>query len=383
MRSEIHSGNDNPADRQVTGMTKALDAAAAYEEIGDNDKLPSLPAVSVLMLVHNHAPYLAQAIEGVLAQDCDFRFELLIGEDASSDDSLAIALHYQHLRPDVVRVVRWCKNAGMNANQRALFALARGGHFAFCEGDDYWCHRGKLAAQHALLFANPEAGCVHSDWVRAVERRGAFDIDMRNTMHRRVRPALLQGDLFHAFHFPKILRTCTVMQTRSAVEAFHASELATRDYLFVDTVRSSYITSRWKVLYWPEIGSVYRERHSSALRSGPRAFLRFLRSSLDFDEHARRFFNGRADYPHAYRWECSLGLLLRSLQAGDFPSLVDATRGLHRRHSAWGFVRAATAAIRLRWPALRVNQRPMPVAVRSESSKAISANQTGNMGHSA
>lgn len=333
----------------------------SFTEISDPGRLAGSPSVSVLMLVHNHASYLAEAIEGVLAQACEFPYELLIGEDASHDGSLAIALRYQQRHPEIVRVIRWHANVGMNANQRQLFALARGEFLAYCEGDDYWCHPGKLVGQRALLQSHPAAGCVHADWVRAKPVKAGFRINWHKSMHRRVPPSLLQGDLFHVFNFPKILRTCTLMQRRSAVEAFHASELSIPDYRFVDTVRSSYISSRWPVLYWPEIAAVYRESPGSVLRSGMSAFLGYLRSSLQFDDDARRFFAGRSDYPWNYRWECAIGLLLRGLRSADATTLAEALQDL-RRHGVMTFMRAAVTAIRIRWPTLRPNLRKVPMA---------------------
>src|SRR3546814_7902501 len=61
------------------------------------------PLVSVLMITYNHAEYLAEAIEGVLNQECDFPFELIIGEDASKDATLEVALDYQKRFPDIIR----------------------------------------------------------------------------------------------------------------------------------------------------------------------------------------------------------------------------------------------------------------------------------------
>ena len=63
-------------------------------EVSDQLCLDKHPRVSVLMIIYNHAPYLAEAIEGVINQKCDFPFELIIGEDLSSDATRSIALEY-------------------------------------------------------------------------------------------------------------------------------------------------------------------------------------------------------------------------------------------------------------------------------------------------
>lgn len=324
-----------------------------HTDISDPRLLAATPVVSVLMLAYNHGPWIAEAIESVMAQDCGFAYELIIGEDGSSDDSRAIALHYQRLHPDRIRVVYPPRNAGAHANHRRVFALARGEFVAYCEGDDYWCRRDKLSAQVALLRADEGAAMVHADWVRATPRNGRWRVAWKRSMHRHLPRHRLQGDLFSVFYFPRILRTCTVMQRRSAVQAFNASGLTTSGYRFVDTVRNAYFTARWRVAYWPQVAAVYRESPGSALRSGRKAFLGFLRSGLAFDSAAREFFHDRPDYPASYRWECAVGLALQAFRIGDFATVRDAVQDLRLHYDARQFMRAGIAAVRMRWPEWR------------------------------
>ena len=68
------------------------------------------PLVSVKMITYNHAPYIARAIEGVLHQKTVFPFELVIGEDCSTDGTREIVFKYQRKHPDVIRVVASEKN---------------------------------------------------------------------------------------------------------------------------------------------------------------------------------------------------------------------------------------------------------------------------------
>lgn len=240
------------------------------EEISDADKLPPRPLVSVLMITYNHADYLAEAIEGVVKQQCDFPIELIIGEDASKDATRAIALEYQRRYPHIIRILYSAANVGMNANGQRTFDAARGEFVAFCEGDDYWCARDKLARQVALIVHDPEVGIVHTDWLRSRPGSNGWTVDWRHSVHRRVPFTLLEGRLFSAFHFPKILRTCTVLLRRSTVVSCKASGVFRREYRFGDTVLAAYVTSRWKVAYVPSAMAVYRESPLSALRSEKR-----------------------------------------------------------------------------------------------------------------
>ncbi len=61
--------------------------------------------VSVLMLTYNHEPYIAQAIESVLMQETDFDFEIVIGEDCSTDKTREIISNYAAKYPSRVLVL--------------------------------------------------------------------------------------------------------------------------------------------------------------------------------------------------------------------------------------------------------------------------------------
>ena len=129
-------------------------------ETSDPAALPEKPLVSVVMTAYNHGKYIREAIEGVLKQETDFSFELVIGEDCSPDDTRAICLEYQRRRPDLVRVLWSDENVfgAPGGNENRIQAHCRGEFLAYCEGDDYWTDPHKLQKQVDLLRRHPEAG---------------------------------------------------------------------------------------------------------------------------------------------------------------------------------------------------------------------------------
>lgn len=330
-------------------------------ETSDPAVLAAAPLVSVLMLAYNHAPYLAQAIEGVVSQQCDFPFELIIGEDASQDETLAIALAYQRRYPHIIRVIHSRRNVGMNANGGRIFDRARGELIAFCEGDDYWCSPHKLARQVEVIRADARVGIVHADWVRSRFSGDSWHHDFRKSVHCRVPPRLLQGDLFATWYYPRILRTCTVLLRRSILVDLGASGLIQHEYRFGDSVLAAYVTSKWRVAYVPEVVAVYRESAGSALRSGPASRVGFYKSALEFDSDARAYFAGRARYGDGYRWESGVALLLWSLRARDSRSVVFALSDMWRHFGLLHFLVMGCRTIAMRWPMLRRQLRVLPV----------------------
>lgn len=124
------------------------------------------PLVSISCLTYNHGKFLKQTLEGFLMQKTEFLFEVLIHDDASCDDTIAIIGSYQAKYPQIVKPIFQDKNL-WSQGKRALsatynFPRARGKYIAMCEGDDYWTEPTKLQQQVDFLESHPNyIACVH------------------------------------------------------------------------------------------------------------------------------------------------------------------------------------------------------------------------------
>ena len=72
--------------------------------------------VSVCIFVYNLEKYISQAIESVLMQKTNFQYEIIIGEDMSTDHTRDICISYQKSYPDKIRLLLREKNLGMTKN---------------------------------------------------------------------------------------------------------------------------------------------------------------------------------------------------------------------------------------------------------------------------
>src|SRR3954463_15222753 len=109
--------------------------------------MPLKPKVSVAMITYNHAAFIAQALDSVLAQHTDFDFEIVIGDDASSDGTRKIIEEYQARWPKIIKPVFHQPNVGMMKNFRQTLERCSGDYIAILEGDDYWTNQNKLTLQ--------------------------------------------------------------------------------------------------------------------------------------------------------------------------------------------------------------------------------------------
>jgi glycosyltransferase involved in cell wall biosynthesis len=120
------------------------------------------PVVSVVLRTYNHEPFIAQAIESVLIQRPPFPFELVIGEDCSTDRTREIVSAYAAAHPQLIRAVLPECNVGHGEIFRRALEATSAPLVAYLDGDDYWSSPDKLARQVEFLSANPEcASCFH------------------------------------------------------------------------------------------------------------------------------------------------------------------------------------------------------------------------------
>lgn len=121
------------------------------------------PKVSICMLTYNHEKYIDHALKSILCQKVDFLYEIVIGDDCSSDRTREVLLDYKKKYPDKIKLVLHKRNFGVTKNMYSVMKHMRGQYIAFLEGDDYWCDDLKLKQQVDFLDKHIEyIGCTHS-----------------------------------------------------------------------------------------------------------------------------------------------------------------------------------------------------------------------------
>lgn len=123
----------------------------------------SQPELSVVMIAYNMERYIGQALDSVLMQEVDCAFEIVIGEDHSTDGTREIVRDYAQRHPDRIRPIFRQANLGMNRNFMETLLAARGRFVALLDSDDWWTTPHKLQKQLEFLRANPGFSiCFHN-----------------------------------------------------------------------------------------------------------------------------------------------------------------------------------------------------------------------------
>lgn len=105
------------------------------------------PIVSIVVLTYGHERYIEQALDSILMQKVNFKYEIIVGEDCSPDNTRGILKEYERMHPDKFIMIYRDKNIGAHCNEQDIIRQCRGKYIAFLEGDDYWTSHLKLQKQ--------------------------------------------------------------------------------------------------------------------------------------------------------------------------------------------------------------------------------------------
>jgi len=124
------------------------------------------PMVSIFCPVYNQEAYLRDCLDGILMQEVNFPYEIVVHDDASTDSSVEILKEYRSKYPDKFKLLLQKENQysqGKHIAVEFIFPNLRGKYVAICEGDDFWTDTTKLQKQIDFLEAHQEySACVHN-----------------------------------------------------------------------------------------------------------------------------------------------------------------------------------------------------------------------------
>ena len=186
--------------------------------------------LSVSIVTYQEVDYIRQTLDSVLQQKTDFAFEVVVGDDASTDGTREILEDIRAQWPDQVRLLLPEKNYGDFglSNFMATLDACRGEYVAFLDGDDFWTSNAKLQRQVDFLDAHPECAlCGHR--IDHVSDNGDVERSRRPAPGDRVYPidALLLDNFVHKI---------STVARRSAIATlpdwYRTTRIASADWVF-------------------------------------------------------------------------------------------------------------------------------------------------------
>lgn len=217
-------------------------------------------------------------------QKCDFDYEILVHDDASTDATAAIIREYEVQYPELIKAVYQTENQyskGAQISQEFQYPHVRGKYIAICEGDDYWTDPLKLQRQVDFLEAHPDYGMCYTRCVYYDQEGGQLSDKARGGCAETAEELLRMNTI----------PTLTVVARTELVRRFVAEiRPETRGWLMGDYPMWLYFAAESKVRFMPEVTGVYRVLSNSVSHAPTvEKQCRFIDSTLDiqcfFQEH--------------------------------------------------------------------------------------------------
>lgn len=295
------------------------------------------PFVSICMISYNVAGYIADAIEGVLRQQTDFPYELVIGDDCSTDRTLEVARSFADRYPGKIRLIAFENNLGIAGNTARTLKACSGKYIAICDSDDVWIDPLKLKKQIDFLEANPEYGAVYTD-VEPISETGepiaAPDVEAFRQLYA-------DGDIFFQLLGGNFIPNSSAVFRGEFLQDHWIDP--DRNYFVQDYILWVHIAARARIHYLPERTTQYR-KHSSGVTSGTPAIklegnrriyhYNLYKSVASFDRHNTRILTKQE---RALLFRKMLSLIYR--KPGTLLMKLDILRRMPRYFPGWGMLR--------------------------------------------
>ena len=120
--------------------------------------------ISVVVLTYNQEATISRTLDSILMQQCHVPFEIVIGEDCSTDNTRAICQRYAEKHPDIIRLFCNQQNKGIIDNYFDCLLECQGKYIAECAGDDFWVDPQKLEKEMSVMEAHDNVTMVITNW---------------------------------------------------------------------------------------------------------------------------------------------------------------------------------------------------------------------------
>ncbi len=226
--------------------------------------MSEVPLVSVVIVTYNQEKYIAKAIESALAQKADFKYNIIISDDCSSDSTSLICSDFALQNPERILFNKNKENVGLVSNYKVAFGLCKSKYIAILEGDDFWNDVNKLQGQIGIMERNPEIGLVHTNCNRLIEDDSGL-IQLKDSKPRKIHNGMVSEMLLYR-NFIISITACfrtDLLVKHIFLDDYSKNNAATIDYSL--WTEMSFYTN---FFYLDKITATYRVHKNSISNSG-------------------------------------------------------------------------------------------------------------------
>lgn len=251
------------------------------------------PDVSVIMVTYNQKDYIAEAIESVLAQKTNYYFEIIIGDDRSTDDTAKVCETYRSKHPELINLILQKKNKGLVSNFVDCVHAAKGKYIALCDGDDYWIDPQKLQKQIDFLENNPDCAFVHTH--KRMLYNGEIIKQEPKDIPQNIEELLLRN-------FINVPTAVFRREPALAFTSYFSAKATSRGWMMQDYPIWLFLALDYNFAYLEDETAMYRVLNNtlSRMKNKKRAYL-FDKGTLDVKEYFFRKYDDNLPIQRSFK----------------------------------------------------------------------------------
>ncbi|MDR0829366.1 MAG: glycosyltransferase [Prevotellaceae bacterium] len=241
------------------------------------------PVVSVIVLTYNQENLLKQCLDSIISQKCNFTYELIIGEDCSTDTTRNICKKYQEQNPAIIKLLLQETNQGLMKNFVDLLSLCRGKYIAHCAGDDYWCDDLKLQKQYDYLENNSDFGFVRTGFYHLYNKKGL----VVGTGYSNEIGWVFNDDA----KYGTVAAAATIFFKRNLLKYLDLDEFVKRKFSIEDYPMQAILAKYTKFGYISDVTAVFRQTTDSGSRpQSSQGRIRYVEGYIAVKKYLKELF---------------------------------------------------------------------------------------------
>ena len=222
--------------------------------------------ISVIVVTYNQEQTIGRTLDSILEQECHVPVEIVIGEDGSTDGTLAVCQTFAERFPDRIRILSNKVNKGIVDNYFDCLLACKGEYIADCAGDDFWIDPHKLEKELQVMESDEKVTLVHTAWNYYDELTGVAT--KANTPYHyeyKTDGKKLLTSIITQTRFP-VIHLCTSLYRRDTIIRAYEKDVShfrNKDFGCEDLSISCALAHAGTIVYLPEVTLNYSINHVS------------------------------------------------------------------------------------------------------------------------
>ena len=220
--------------------------------------------VTVVVCTYNQENWIRQTLDSILAQETEYPFEVIIGEDHGTDGTRAICQEYAD-KYENVKLIPSTENLGVTANWVQCVKAGTGKFIMGCAGDDYWHNPKKIQMQVDFMETHPECVVCHTDIDELHEKNGSIFKNVKQSRGIEPPEGKIQQQILSG---KEQISAVTMCFRRDTFEKYvPADEFARRRFPREDWPTLLILAAHGEIRYLPLSTATYRVGQESITRT--------------------------------------------------------------------------------------------------------------------